>query len=147
LAVVPIFTSGLEAFDRLHQADIAFRDHLGDRQPIAAIAHGNLGHQPQMAGDELVRRVAVAMLPPALGQHVFILRFQHREPPDFLEITGQAGFGRQNRQSRSSGHGCALQSLPSCTDCGDFSRRWRRAFGVSSRFGEFMRGFGDTRSA
>jgi hypothetical protein len=36
--------------------------------------------------------------------------------------------------------------LPSCTDCGDFGDRLRRAFGISSRFGEFMRGFGDTRS-
>ena len=41
-----------------------------------------------MAGDELVRGVAVAVLAPALGQHVFLLRFQHREPPDFFEIAG-----------------------------------------------------------
>ena len=47
-----------------------------------------------MAGDEPVRRIAVAMLAPALGEHVLFLRFQHREPPDFLEIAGQAGFGR-----------------------------------------------------
>ena len=26
----------------------------------------------------------------ALGEHVFLLRLQHREPPDFLEIAGQA---------------------------------------------------------
>src|ERR1700680_2784867 len=68
-----------------------------------------------MAGDQLVRRIAVAMLAPALGQHVFILRFQHREPPDFFQVTGKAGFGRQNRQSRSSGHLSALLSLPPVT--------------------------------
>jgi hypothetical protein len=28
---------GLEAFDRLHQADMAFRDQVGDRQTVAAI--------------------------------------------------------------------------------------------------------------
>ena len=44
-----------------------------------------------MAGDELVRRFAVAVLAPALGEHVFFLRLQHREPPDFLKITGEAG--------------------------------------------------------
>src|SRR5215831_4405623 len=65
-----------------------------------------------MAGDELVRRVAVAMLAPALGQHEFVLRFQHGKPPDLLEIAGEAGFGRQNRQSRGTGHSSALQSLP-----------------------------------
>src|SRR5262245_23284704 len=64
-----------------------------------------------MAGDELVRRVAVAMLAPALGQHEFVLRFQHGEPPDLLEIAGEAGFGRQKRQSRGTGHSSALQSL------------------------------------
>ena len=49
-----------------------------------------------MAGDEPVCRVAVAVLAPALGQHEFFLRFQHREPPDFIEIAGQAGFGRED---------------------------------------------------
>jgi hypothetical protein len=33
--------------------------------------------------------VAVAMLAPALGQHVFFLRFQQGEPPHFLEIAGE----------------------------------------------------------
>jgi hypothetical protein len=50
-----------------------------------------------MAGDESVCGVPVAMLAPALGEHVLLLRFQHREPPDFLQITGQAGFGRDKR--------------------------------------------------
>ena len=57
----------LEALDRLHQADIALGDRLGDRQAVAAIVPGDLGHQPQMAGDELVRRVAIAVLAPALA--------------------------------------------------------------------------------
>src|ERR1022692_2020160 len=88
LAVVPIFTSDherrnvfldrrldpphgvggepeallrLEALDRLHQADIALGDRLRDRQAVAAIVPGDLGHEPQMAGDELVRRVAIAV--------------------------------------------------------------------------------------
>jgi hypothetical protein len=40
---------------------------------VAAIAHGDLGYQAQMAADELVRRIAVAVLTPALGQHQFFL--------------------------------------------------------------------------
>ena len=46
-----------------------------------------------MAGNKLVRRLAVAVRAPALSQHVFFPPFQHREPPDFLKITGEAGFG------------------------------------------------------
>jgi hypothetical protein len=64
-------------------------------RPVAAIAHGDLGDEAQMAGDELVRRLAVAVPAPALREHVFFPPFQHREPPNFLKITGEAGFGRQ----------------------------------------------------
>src|SRR4051812_41692122 len=53
-------------------------------------------------------RIAVAMLAPALGQHVLFLRLQHREPADFLEIARQAGFGGYQRQGRGTGHGSAL---------------------------------------
>jgi hypothetical protein len=128
LAVVPIFTSDqdvfldrrldpphgiggeaeallrLEALDGLHEADIALGDHFGNGQAIAAVAHGDLGHEPQMAGDEPMRRIAVAVLAPALGQHIFLLRFQHREPPNLFQIPSQAGFTRQDWQSCSLGH-------------------------------------------
>ncbi len=39
-----------------------------------------------MAGDKLVRGFAIAVLTPAARQHVFFLRFQHREPTNFIEI-------------------------------------------------------------
>ena len=47
-----------------------------------------------MAGDELVGSLAVAVLAPALGEDVLFMRFQHRDPPDFLQIAGDAEFGR-----------------------------------------------------
>src|SRR5437016_1667796 len=62
-----------------------------------------------MAGDQLVRRVAIAVLAPALGKHVFFLALQHREPPDFLKIMGEAGFGRKDQQGRVAGHDQALK--------------------------------------
>ena len=87
--------SGSNRFTACIRPTLPSEIDLGDRQAVAAIAHGDLGDEAQMAGDELVRRVAVAMLAPALGQHVFFLRFQHREPPDFFEIAGKAAFGGQ----------------------------------------------------
>src|SRR6516225_1312032 len=60
-----------------------------------------------MADDEPVSGVAITVLTPALGQHVFFLRVQHREPLDLLEMTVDAGFGRNNRPG--AGHG---QRLP-----------------------------------
>ena len=37
---------GFESLDRLHHSDIAFRDQLGNRQAITAIAHSDLRDQP-----------------------------------------------------------------------------------------------------
>src|SRR5215831_13048064 len=84
----------LEALDRLHQTGIALRDQFGDRQAVATIAHGDPGDEAEMTVDQLVRRLVVAVLAPALGQHVLFVRFQHRDLPDFFQITGDAGFGR-----------------------------------------------------
>src|SRR5262249_22967624 len=85
---------GREAFERSHQTDVALGDQVRDRQAVAAIAHGDLGDQAQMAGDELVRRLAVAVPVPTVGQQTLLRRFQQREPADFLKITGQAGPSR-----------------------------------------------------
>src|SRR4029078_6532206 len=76
----------------------------GDRQAVAAIAHGDLGHEPEMAGDELVRRVAIVMLAPTLGEHVFLLRFKHGELADLGEVAREAGFSVENRQGSCAGH-------------------------------------------
>ena len=80
--------SGSKRFTACISPTLPSEIDLGDRQAIAAVAHRDLGDEPQMAGDEAVRGVPVAMLAPALGEHVFLLRFQHREPPDFLQIAG-----------------------------------------------------------
>src|SRR5215475_11002692 len=47
-----------------------------------------------MTVDELVRRLVIAMLAPALGERVLFVRLQHREPLDLPKITGEAGSGR-----------------------------------------------------
>ena len=38
----------VEPLDRLHHADIALADQFADRQAVAAIAHGDFRHEPQM---------------------------------------------------------------------------------------------------
>jgi hypothetical protein len=77
----------LESLDRLHQAYIAFRDDPGNRQSVAAIAHGYLGHEPEMAGDKVMCRVAIVVLAPAFGEHVLLLGFQHRKFADLGEVS------------------------------------------------------------
>jgi hypothetical protein len=66
--------------------DVAFGDHFADGQAVAAIAHGDLGHEAQVAGDELVRGFGVAMLGPTLGQHELLVLSKHRKLADFGQI-------------------------------------------------------------
>ena len=40
-----------------------------------------------MAGDKVMCRVAIVMLAPTLGEHVFLLGFQHREFADLGEVS------------------------------------------------------------
>jgi hypothetical protein len=66
-------TIRIEPVDRLHQPDGAFREQVGEWQAIAAVSLGDLRHEAQVARDKPVRGVAIAVLAPALGQHVFFL--------------------------------------------------------------------------
>ena len=88
---------GLEPLDGLHQADVALGDHLADRQAVAAIAHGDARDEPQMRRHQLVGGLRVLMLLPALGQHVLLVRLQHREPADLLEVAGEAAGAADDR--------------------------------------------------
>jgi hypothetical protein len=42
-------------------------------------------------------RVAIVMLAPTLGEHVFLLGFQHRKFADLGEVSRQTGFSIENR--------------------------------------------------
>ena len=70
--------AALGAFHWLHQTNVTFGDDFGNRQSVAALALGVLGYEPEMAGDKVVRRVAIVMLAPTLGVRVFFLAPQQR---------------------------------------------------------------------
>ena len=93
---------GLELLDALHQADVAFGNEVADRQAVAAIAHGDLGHEPQVAGDQLRRGFGILVLGIALGEHVFLLGRQHGEFLDLGEIAVEALLTAQRRDRSAS---------------------------------------------
>jgi len=80
---------GFEALHRLHQTHVSLGYNFADRQAIAPVTHCNLGNEPQMAGDELMRGFRVGMLKIPLGEHILFLRLKHGEASDFFQITGQ----------------------------------------------------------
>jgi hypothetical protein len=50
-----------------------------------------------MACDKLIRCIAITVLAPAFGEFVFLVSFEHREPPDTVQIS-RAGFLSCRRQ-------------------------------------------------
>ena len=93
---------GIETFHRLHQADIAFGDDLRDGQAIAAIAHRDLGHQAQMAGDQPACGLGIAMLLEALGEHVFVFGREKGKLTDLGQVTRQAGIIGKNGKTAAA---------------------------------------------
>jgi hypothetical protein len=92
---------GVKALDRLHHAHIAFGDQFPNRQAIAAIAHGDLGHEAQMRGDEAMSRLLILSVAPAAGEFELFLRPEHREFPDVLQVTRKIAL-RGHRYSKGS---------------------------------------------
>ncbi len=62
-----------------------------------------------MAGHKVMCRVAIVVLAPTLGKHIFLLRFQHRKLADLGEVMREAGFSIENRKGSCTGHYDALQ--------------------------------------
>src|SRR5690606_35979844 len=87
---------GFDFLDGLHAADITPGADFSDGSAIAAISHGDLRHEPQMAGYKLMRGVGVAMLVITLREHVLLFRLKHGKSTDFLEIAGETTLARYN---------------------------------------------------
>jgi hypothetical protein len=105
---------GLELLHALHQADIALRDQLADRQAVAAIAHRDLGHEAKVRVDQLGRRVGILMLAPALCEHELLLGGEDREFLDFGQIAVEprlAAGGRDRRHLLAASHRLSRVSL------------------------------------
>src|SRR5882724_4334589 len=56
----PYVEGGIEALDRLHEADVALLDEVTDRQSVAAVAARNVHHEPQVRQHQLPRGGEVA---------------------------------------------------------------------------------------
>ncbi len=75
---------GIELLHRLHQADIALGHDFADRQTVTTVTHSDLGNEAKVTCHELVGGISVAVLGIALAEHIFFLRFQHRELANFV---------------------------------------------------------------
>jgi len=103
---------GVEALDRLHEADIAFLDQVGMGQTVAQVATGDRNHQPQVGHDQLARRFEVFLVAEAMGEFDFFLLRQHRQAIDRLDVLVNAARRGRDRQSQGRVHRCVSSSRP-----------------------------------
>ena len=78
------------AFDRLHQADIAFLNQIGVRQTITQVTASNGYNQTQMRQDKLPRGFQVFFITKTNREIMFLLLAQHRKAVHCLNIVFQA---------------------------------------------------------
>ena len=100
--------SGIETAHGLHEADVAFLDQVGLRQPIAQVLAADGDDQPQMRQDEVLRGVEVVVAHQAAAELDLLLGGEQRKAIHRLDVLVQApqrGGGGQSQ--RSTGHGLA----------------------------------------
>jgi hypothetical protein len=90
---------GVEAFDGLHQADVAFLHEVVQRQSVTGITAGDMDDKSQLRHDEPTRRVEIFMVAILAGQILLILSTQDGHGVDGADIgietadrTGQGKF-------------------------------------------------------
>ncbi len=93
-----------EAFHRLHQADVAFLDQVGVRQPVTQVAACNRNHQPQVGEHQLARRLQVVVLTQPQRERVLAFRAEQRHAVDRLDIGLDAAGGNRRRKRHRQGH-------------------------------------------
>jgi hypothetical protein len=92
----------VEAFDRLHQADVAFLDQVGQLQPVAVVATGHVHHETQMRHDQLLGRRQIRLFEEITRQRLLLLGGQYRNAMDRGNIGIQTA--DKIRQRKVGGH-------------------------------------------
>jgi hypothetical protein len=98
---------GIEALDRLHEADVAFLDQVAERQAVTGIAFRNVYDKAQVRQDELTRRIEVVFLAEPDRQRLLVFLAEHGHGTDCLNIGVEAA-------DRSGQHQFVVSKRYSC---------------------------------
>ena len=95
----------VEAFDRLHQADVAFLDQVSLSQAIARITTGNVYNKTQVGEHHLPSRPQILLIVETLGQFTLLLRCQQWNAVHRIDIGLEVRTRDQRiRRLQRSGH-------------------------------------------
>ena len=89
----------IEAFDRFHQADIAFLDQIAHAQAIALVATGHMHDETQMRHHQMTGGFQVFVVTEGAGQSLFVFHRQHRYAVDRTDIGIHRSQRAGNRQA------------------------------------------------
>jgi hypothetical protein len=81
----------IEALHRLHQADVAFRNEVGDGHSVVGVVLGDFHDQSQVGADHVGSRFRIAVLD-ALGKCQFLFGSEKRGFGNLPEVEFQAAF-------------------------------------------------------
>jgi hypothetical protein len=126
----------VEAFDSLHQADVAFANQVQQGKTQVLVIARNLDHQPEVGGDHLFARPLIVPLDTS-GQFEFFFPREQFDLSNLAKIQLQCiavpGFRRRGSLSRRSngGFGRSLRNTPPpqrTRRCQRTSRGWHPRF-------------------
>jgi hypothetical protein len=81
---------GIEALDRLHEADIAFLYQVTERQAVAGVPFRNVYDKAQVRQHEFARRIEIVFLAEADRQRLLVFLAEHGHGTDCLNIGVEA---------------------------------------------------------
>ena len=95
---------GVEAANRLHQADITLLNEVGMGQAVAAVAAGNVGDETQMGHHQLTGRIHVSRLAIGDGKCLLILFAEYRDLVNCMGVRLDAAYREVHRYFQCLGH-------------------------------------------
>ena len=91
--------SGSKRLHRLHQADVAFLDEVGLRQPVAHVVARDGHHEAQVRKHQVAGRGQILVVAQATTQLELALCGQHGDGVHGLDVRLQARNGRKGGQT------------------------------------------------
>ena len=88
--------AGVELLRGLDEADVSFRDEVGEGQPALRVHFGDRDDQAQIGPNQVLARLLVPLLNTGT-KLLFLVRGEKRDFVDFLEISLEAAFSRNSR--------------------------------------------------
>ncbi|GAB6041007.1 hypothetical protein JCM17961_16810 [Endothiovibrio diazotrophicus] len=95
---------GIEALDRLHQADVALLHQIVERQAVAGVAAGDVNNETQMGHHQAARRLQILLVAQLAAQLTLLPGVEDRDAVGHLDVLVDAAEGDGGQHAGSLGN-------------------------------------------